>query len=332
MDVGTLIDAIVRQTTVLVAQLATAGGGRPQLAHTANQVFLDLVDSLKEQGLTSKVIADMFGLALRTYHSKIERLSESRTIRGRSLWEALLEYIENKSPVHRTDVLARFSYDDPISVRGVLKDLVDSGMVYRTGRGDDVQYRAAEQREIVAGRRGAEEAVANLVAMTVHRLAPASREDLASALSLDRERLDRALTQLLADGRIRSEASPERFVSDGCVLPLGDALGWEAAVFDHYQAMVSALCSKLRMGTRRASAGDLVGGSTFSYRVWCGHPYYEEATGLLAEFRTRGSRLREAIAEYNSTHSAAEEETVRVLSYAGQNVIGIENTGEETHD
>ena len=105
MDVGTLIDAIVRQTTVLVAQLATAGGGRPQLAHTANKVFLDLVDSLKEQGLTSKVIADMFGLALRTYHSKIERLSESRTIRGRSLWEALLEYIESKGPVHRTDVL-----------------------------------------------------------------------------------------------------------------------------------------------------------------------------------------------------------------------------------
>ena len=81
MDVGTLIDAVARQTTVLIAHLATAGGGRPQLAHTANRLFLDLVDALKEQGLTSKVIADMFGLALRTYHAKIQRLSESRTIR-----------------------------------------------------------------------------------------------------------------------------------------------------------------------------------------------------------------------------------------------------------
>ncbi|MBN1609702.1 MAG: hypothetical protein JW940_23920 [Polyangiaceae bacterium] len=332
MDVSTLIDAIVRQTTVLVAQLATAGGGRPQLAHTANQVFLDLVDSLKEQGLNSKVIADMFGLALRAYHAKIERLSESRTMRGRSLWEALLEYIASKGPVQRADVLARFSYDDPISVRGVLKDLVDSGVVYRTGRGDDVHYRAAEEREIATGRRGDEEAVANLVAMTVHRLAPASREELASALSLDRERLDRALTKLLADGRIRREGSDERFVSDGCILPLGDPLGWEAAVFDHYQAMVSALCNKLRMGTRRASAGDLVGGSTFSYRVWRGHPYYEEAVGLLAEFRARGSRLRDTIAQYNGTHSAAEEDTVRVISYAGQNIIGLESTGEEAHD
>ena len=144
MNVGALIDAIVRQTTVLLAQLATAGGNRPQLAHTANQVFLDLVDGLKEQGLTSKVIADMFGLAVRTYHAKLQRLSESRTVRGRSLWEALLEYIETKGPVLRNDVLARFSYDDPLTVRGVLKDLVESGVVYQTGRGDHVQYRAAD--------------------------------------------------------------------------------------------------------------------------------------------------------------------------------------------
>jgi hypothetical protein len=33
-----LIDAIVRQTTVLIAQLATAGGFRAPLAHIAEQV------------------------------------------------------------------------------------------------------------------------------------------------------------------------------------------------------------------------------------------------------------------------------------------------------
>lgn len=331
MDVGTLIDAIVRQTAVLVGQLATAGGGRPQLAHTANQVFLDLVGSLKEQGLTSKVIADMFGLALRTYHAKIQRLSESRTIRGRSLWEALLEHIERKGPVQKADILARFTYDDPMSVRGVLKDLVDSGVVYRTGRGDHVQYRAADNVELGAGRM-AEDALANLVSVAVHRLSPASRDDLGSALSLDPDRLEGALNLLLAEGRIRKADGEERFVSDGCILPLGDPMGWEAAVFDHYQAMVSALCTKLRMGTRQASRSDLVGGSTFSYRVWRGHPYYEEALGLLAEFRARGSELRQKIAEYNSAHPTVEDETVRVVSYAGQTVIGIEQLGEETHD
>jgi hypothetical protein len=332
MDVGALIDAIVRQTTVLLAQLATAGGNRPQLAHTANQVFLDLVDGLKEQGLTSKVIADMFGLAVRTYHAKLQRLSESRTVRGRSLWEALAEYIETKGPVLKTEVLARFSYDEPLSVRGVLKDLVDSGVVYQTGRGDHVQYRAADRTDCALGAGVAEDTLTHLVWITVQRLGPATREDIAGALSLDGERLERALSSLLADGRIRLAEAEGRFVSDGCVLQLGETMGWEAAVFDHYQAMVSALCTKLRMGTRRASPSDLVGGSTFSYRIWQGHPYYEEATGFLAEFRARGTRLRQKIADYNNAHPMPEDETARVLSYAGQTVIGLENLGVEAND
>ena len=331
MDVGALIDAIVRQTTVLLAQLATASGNRPQLAHTANQVFLDLVDGLKEQGLTSKVIADMFGLAVRTYHAKLQRLSESRTVRGRSLWEALLEYIETKGPVLRNDVLARFSYDDPLTVRGVLKDLVESGVVYQTGRGDHVQYRAADGTDC-AGADVAEDTVTNLVWIAVQRLGPASREDIAGALSLDGERLERALARLLADGRIRTADNDGRLVSDGCILPLGETMGWEAAVFDHYQAMVSALCTKLRMGTRRASLSDLVGGSTFSYRIWRGHPHYKEATGFLTEFRTRGAQLRQKIADYNDGHPMPEDETARVLSYAGQTVIGLENLGEPAND
>src|SRR6476620_7247600 len=133
MNVNLLIDAIVRQTTVLIAQLATAAGARAPLAHTANLVFTDLVRELKEQGVGNKVIADMFGLALRTYHNKVQRLSESTTFRGRSLWEATLEYIEENGTVLQPEVLTRFARDDEASVRGVLTDLVESGMIFRTG-------------------------------------------------------------------------------------------------------------------------------------------------------------------------------------------------------
>ena len=62
MNVNLLIDAIVRQTMVLTAQLATQAGARAPLAHVANQVFLDLVGELTNQGLGRKVIADMFGV------------------------------------------------------------------------------------------------------------------------------------------------------------------------------------------------------------------------------------------------------------------------------
>ena len=74
------------------------------------------------------------------------------------------------------------------------------------------------------------------------------------------------------------------------------------------------------------------GGSTFSYSVWPDHPFYEEVTRFLGDFRTRGSELRQKIAEYNGAHQAPDGEAMRVLTYAGQAVIGLENLGEESHE
>ena len=84
-----LIDSIVRQTTVLIASLATAAGSRHSLAHVANQVLANLVAELKAQGVGNKVIADMFGMALRTYHRRVRAVGESQTEHGRSIWEAV---------------------------------------------------------------------------------------------------------------------------------------------------------------------------------------------------------------------------------------------------
>jgi hypothetical protein len=81
METRHLIDAIVQQTTLLIAQLSTAAGIRAPLARLADQVFLELSRELEAQGVTRKVAADMFGLALRSYQKKIHRLSESATQR-----------------------------------------------------------------------------------------------------------------------------------------------------------------------------------------------------------------------------------------------------------
>src|SRR3954469_21107826 len=93
MNVKILIDSIVRQTTVLIAQLATAGGVRAPLAHIANQVFRELARELDAQGVSRKVSADMFGMALRSYLRRIAGLNESSTERARTLWEAVLAYL-----------------------------------------------------------------------------------------------------------------------------------------------------------------------------------------------------------------------------------------------
>src|SRR5512134_1265714 len=127
MTVQLLIDAIVRQTTVLIAQLATSGGVRAPLAHIANQVFLELSREVESQGVSKQVSADMFGLALRSYRRRIQRLEASATDRGGSLWEALLDYLGKVGVVTRTDVLRRFHRDDPELVKSVLHDACESG-------------------------------------------------------------------------------------------------------------------------------------------------------------------------------------------------------------
>src|SRR4029078_837183 len=103
-------------------------------------VVCSLVRELKARGLGNKVIADMFGVALRTYHEKVRRLSESTTVRGKSLWAATLEYLQERRSADHAEVLERFRNDDEVTLRSVLADLVDSGLVFRSGRGATAKY------------------------------------------------------------------------------------------------------------------------------------------------------------------------------------------------
>src|SRR6185369_11712130 len=144
--------------------------------------------------------------------------------------------------------LTRFARDDEASVRGVLTDLVESGMIFRTGRGASVTYRAARPEDHMATARSADaEGLQHIVWLAVHRSRPATLEQIASAVPLERDALEAALAELVRVGRVTrvESAGTVRYRSDECVIPFGDVTGWEAAVFDHYQAMVTAICTKL---------------------------------------------------------------------------------------
>jgi len=331
MEPTLLIDAIVRQTTVLIAQLATSAGVRAPLTRTANQVFLDLVGQLKEQGLGNKVIADMFGLALSTYHDKVRRMSESQSERGRSLWEATFSYVHERESLLQTEVLTRFRNDDEASVRAVLNDLVESGLVFRSGRGDGTTLRAARPEEVSLARDPTDAGVASLVWLVVHRQGPTTLMDIRAMVPVDVERLERVLSRLLAEGRveIRGQKPDERYAVGDCVIAAGDATGWEAAVFDHYQAVVTAICSKLRRGAQKSAADDALGGSTYGFTVLPGHPHHDEVVGILAKLRSDLSQLRQKVHDYNASHAGPPEERIGVIAYVGQNVIEGD-LGEET--
>lgn len=324
MNTTVLIDAIVRQTVVLIATLATAAGQREQLSHVADEVFAQLVLELRRQGLGNRVIADMFGLALRTYQSRMARLSRSRTSAGGSLWDGVLTHIQANSPILRNAVLQHFYQDDEEAVRSVLRDLVDSGLVARSGRGVATQFEAALRPEVD---HLDEARLDSLVLVCIHRNAPIEPSRIATMLALsDPEPLAGALARLADQGAIRSDAGAYHAVS--CVIDYGSAAGWEAAVLDHYQAMVSALVAKLGGGQRRAERSDTTGGSTYVFDVTTDHPLRAETERFLSRMREEASDLRARIRATSTGDKAPRGAPVRVTVYLGQ-LIQQEEEGEE---
>lgn len=316
-----LIDAIVQQTMVLIAQLATRGGQRPQLTHMAHQVFLDLVEQFEHQGLSQKVIADMFGLALRTYQRRRIRLQRSVTAQSHSLWEGILAFIDAGGTVQRRAILDHFHREPEASVRGVLSDLAESELIFRTGVGDETRYRlvddpldATDPIEVAAG----------LVWLAIYRAERIDRPQLAAHFRFDDATLTAALERLVSDDRIQqTDDEPPVYTCRAYLIPFGEAEGWSVALFDHYQAMVTAICAKLS-GTARAEARDIIGGSTFSLTLWRGHPFEAESVALLAELRERIEVLRGRIDRYNAEH-APTGSARRVTVYVGQNVVDEED-------
>jgi hypothetical protein len=332
MNVNVLIDAIVRQTTVLIAQLATAAGARASLSQTANQVFSNLVAELKHQGLGNKLIAEMFGVSLRTYHNKVRRLAESSTERGQSLWDAVLAFVQQQGTVSRGAVLIHFSRDDHATVKSVLADLVGTGMVFAKGSNDNVVYRAASPAEYDLGDADEQgQALANLVWIAVARHSPIARSDLAELVPMTEAQLDQALDRLVRDQRVGVESggAQPKYRSPACVIAVGEPAGWEASVFDHYQAMVIAICAKLRRGGKRSQHGEAIGGSTYGYDVWRGHPLHDEVLGFLEATRARARELRARVDQHNAGSSCAEEQRRYVVFYVGQAVIEGDESLEE---
>jgi hypothetical protein len=330
VNVNLLIDAIVRQTTVLIAELATSRGLRAPLAHIADQVFVELTRELEAQGLSRKVSADMFGMALRTYQRKVQRLEESATERGRSLWEAVYDFVRSRSVVTRRDILERFRGDDEEVVRGVITDLVESSLVFATGPTQSTTFRAATDAELgdmVRHRR--HHADADLVWALVFRLGPIAAEGLASLGRFEVSEIEAVLERLVAADRVTREdtAAGAVYRTSHFYVPVGASSGWEAAVFDHFHAVVRTICAKLRR-TQESSPTDQIGGSTYSFEVWDGHPLEEEVTGALRRFREEYSALRERVRTHNERNPKPARR-VGVVVYAGQTIWDIEN-GKET--
>ena len=333
MTVDLLIHAIVSQTTILIAQLATSRGIRAPLAQIANQVFLDLAEELERQRVSRKVSADMFGLGLRTYRRKIQRLNESATDRGRSLWEAMLGYLRGRTSATRVELLERFSGDDELQVKAVLHDLCESQLVISSGAGSSATYRAVGGEELIALQQGrGAEGLDELLLALMFREAPLTIDEIARRARLEMEKVESVLTRLVREGRVEREERDgiPLYQATTLVVPLGATAGWEAAVFDHFKALVTTVVGRLRENSVAPTLADRIGGSTYTVSVWPGHPLADEVYGTLGRIRAELSDMRERVARVNREDGVPDAHT-RVVIYLGQCLIN-EGNGLPDHD
>lgn len=337
MNIKLLIDSIMRQTTVLIAQLSTAAGVRAPLAHVADQVFLQLAREIEAQGVGRKVVADMFGMALRGYQLKTQRLAESQSRQGKTLFEAVLQFIEEQGSVSRSEVLRRFVHDGERPTVGVLTDLVSSGLVHTAGRGATALFGAtsvAERQRLT--RESDLAALSDMLWGAIYRQPGLTQPELAESLLLDGTALDVALATLVTDGRVtRNEDGT--YNAKGYHIPVGSEHGWESAVFDHFQAVATAIGAKLASletnPTRPTSTAkpEHLGGTTLRFQLSPRHPHEARVLGLLAETRTRLNALWTEVSDYNDAHPIAESDRVDVTFYFGQNVSPAASNAEEQH-
>ncbi len=317
MNTKLLIDSIVQQTTVLIAQLSTAAGVRAPLAHVADQVFYHLAREIEAQGVGRKVVADMFGLAIRTYQKKVQRLAESETEAGETLWHAVLAFLQQGS-VTRHRLLERFARDPEREVLAVLSDLVASGFVYSTGRGPATRYGTTSEADRAAMADADElDSLSQVMWLEVQRTEPVERTQLVDRFARYEELTTRALDLLLADGRVIDRDGVLN--ARNFVIPLGAEQGWEAAVLDHYQTMARAIAAKLAATNPKTAAADQVGGSTLHFSVYPGHPHETRVLGLLRNVREQLLPLWNEVSEYNQRHSVPQSAR-KVAFYFGQYV------------
>lgn len=319
MNIKLLVDAIVQQTTVLIAQLSTNAGVRAPLARLADQVFLSLSRELEAQGVGRKVAADMFGLALRGYQKKTRRAAASVSVQGKTLFEALLDFVEREPGQSRASLLARFRRDNEREVIGIMNELVHCGLLYSAGHGAATIYGVTSDAERQRFTRTSDtEALANMALGAIYRAPGVERSELLEKLNVSEEDLDPALARLAAEARIS--------VQDGHMfaptfqIPVGAEHGWEAAVFDHFQAVATAIGTKVQLRGSGAPAGDVVGGTTLRFEVSRTHPKLDRVLSLLSEVRALTDEVWAEVFDHNAAQPLPEEERLNVTFYFGQNV------------
>jgi len=240
-----------------------------------------------------------------------------------------------RRPYHRQKLalvlanLRHFALDEEVQLRSILGDLRDSGLILQLGRGPATSYRASTRDEL-SQLGGSEEGLRLLVWLVIYRQGPLSAEQLRAEMpSVSPEQLDLVLDLLVSSGRASRQG--DLLMSQEVVVAASDPHGWEAALLDHFQALVRTLVTRLRGDADPQRNG----GSTYGFELGPKHPLASDVYGFLDRTRRELSALRQRVEDFNQDNPQ-EPRSERVTLYFGQHVIGeqdnVESDNEDNDD
>jgi hypothetical protein len=255
----------------------------------------------------------MFGLALRSYHRKLRRIEGSATTPGESLWQAVLRIVGRKKTISQLDLWAELSEDDPAVIRGIVSDMVESGVLDKEGSGPSAVLTPSS---LNAGSPDSDDGLKDYIWALLYRDGPLSAADVSALSHQSPDRVRAILGALIDDGMAQTTATDGTaapcYVARDFIIPPGEDERWPLAVYDHFAAVVRSICSRLA-----GAQGSHGGGSTYEFNLWRGHPMEKEVLQTLQAFRQRNTELRERVDQWNESH-APSGTRYRVTCYAGQ--------------
>lgn len=329
MNHGLLIDAIVRKTALLVADLAVRDPVPASLMHVTDLFFTAINEHLRSKHeRPQRVIADLFGLPIRTYQHRVTVLSQSASLRGITVWEAIYRFVRAEEQVSRAEIGQRFHQENPELVGSILNEMVRSKLLFCAGRGSTAVYLANQRVEFDAD--ASPEADARLVWVVTHGHPGASMAELAVAMGIEgsavqANRLRAALDRLVDENRLVVTSDPEgidRYHSRDFVFDLDAPSDGLAAFYDHFSAVVDAICQKLDGGAMPRIGAT---GATYRFDLHPGMAETAEVEGLVEALRTRCSRLRHAL-------EATGLSDTRLVFYFGHMLVESDPPGDPAPD
>jgi hypothetical protein len=276
----------------------------------------------------------MFGMALRAYQRKMQRLAGSVAESHRTLWQAVYDFVGTAEQVTRKQIDERFRNDPPEHVGAVLADLVQSGLLYASGRGSGSAYKHVAADGDSRPAPSDQDSLDELVCLVIYRGRGVTLDDLSRDLPASGHVIEQCVARLMQDGRVVQDVDPRgvaKLRASRYVIPVGQARGWEAAVFDHFSTVAAAIAHKLRLGPG-SQARDLVGGSTLGFEIAAGHPCEAEVYGLLQRVRSDVNDLWKRVDAWNALHPVGDDERIKVSFYFGQNVSELDADAEPQHE